>query len=225
MRNVIVGIALFSGLFVLILSALVSCDSGGGIGVGAPCDTGADCPDGQFCIGGTCTEINDGDGDIDGQISCMSDDHCPEDYICGGDGFCHRIVGMDCSDSGCPIGFSCEDGQCVETGEHFACLNSDDCPPGAECIDGFCYFGNGDGDYEEDIDGDYEDAAGPMLATAAEIDFGAAVINGQVSRTLEISSVGSEALEIYSVLLDGSSDDGYSLVDAPTQKEIGRAHV
>ncbi len=108
------------------------------------CLLSSDCPDGFVCVDGKCE-----------RLSCDADDFCPLGYTCIND-FCYKLCnstpecgdGYVCvdylndgngicvpypfpcdSENGCPPGYECYEGFCLQT-----CSGSGDCPEGSECI-------------------------------------------------------------------------------------------
>jgi hypothetical protein len=218
---VVVTTALVACLFAL---WAVGCDSGGTVGDypdgdgTAQCNGAEDCPPGNWCVDHVCIDIGDGDIDIDGNILCQDDKDCPTGYYCGEDGYCLAKETFACVEGDCPLGFSCVNGQCVEVGTTYPCETSDDCPPGSICRDNWCWSTvETDGDSDTITDGDADQSFGPQILVPDEIDFGAAMLNNTVVRTLPIVSSGTEALMVYSVILDGSSDQDYKILNAPAQ--------
>lgn len=209
----------------VLASFAVACDGTGGVGLldgdldidgVTTCVTREDCPEDWMCISNFCVDPDV--GDIGGVDICEFDYDCPAGYHCDSN-ICVQDPGFPCDDKDCPIGFVCVDGFCLSDGESYPCTTSDECPSGAICKDGYCWWVkvDGDNDLEGSGEGDAEDVYGPQILVPDEVDFGAAILNSPVIRVLNISSVGTEDLMVYSVILDGSSDEDYSILDAPDQ--------
>ncbi|MBW2701971.1 MAG: hypothetical protein JRF33_14235 [Deltaproteobacteria bacterium] len=112
------------------------------------CTSSAECPAGQVCLNGSCTETSGED--------CTSDDQCPEGYHCE-DGYCRPDGSLpdSCDDHpDCPPGYYCENHRCYPCDEgstipacqdpNNGCETDADCPPGFECKNGFCVPKNDD---------------------------------------------------------------------------------
>jgi hypothetical protein len=91
------------------------------------CNLTSDCPDGFQCVDGTCE-----------RIPCDENDFCPLGYTCIND-YCYKLCGStpDCGD-----GYICVDyldnGEGICIPYPFPCDGENGCPPGFECYDGFC---------------------------------------------------------------------------------------
>ena len=225
------GVLMMSIKYLCILSLVsifaIACGSGGTAGMGSgegdgetvACSSADDCPEGYICVNGKCVSSEEGNFGPEDEILCTIDEHCPTGMICGPDGKCHPKEGFDCVNGKCPIGFDCIDGKCRQVGKTYPCDSNDQCPPGSICRDGYCWNvgGQEDGDLDAPpaTDGDMEDFYGPQIGVPDNLDFGAAILNSPVVRSLQIVSVGTDTLDIYSVILD--ADDDYSILDAPTK--------
>ncbi|RJO64850.1 MAG: choice-of-anchor D domain-containing protein [Myxococcales bacterium] len=217
--------AVWIAITVLMAIGSIACDDEGQAGSQPSADTDdggiirtcvgpEDCPKGFYCVDNQCVNPNDGDIDIDAVITCHEDEDCPLGYFCGDDNICYPTEGFACKDGECPIGFECREGVCRQVDEVYPCTTSDDCPAGAICRDGYCWAVDLDGDHG---DGDIPDVYGPQINIPDEISFGSAILNTPTVRELRIISSGTESLMVYSIILDGSSDPDYKLLNAPQQ--------
>ena len=92
-----------------------------------PCDEGKTCVDGRcaVCIGSNCFFVGE-------DVECVSDEDCPEHYICNDKNECEDTRG-EC-DPACSDGQICENGTCVNTTLLWTlCRSGSDCGVG-ECI-------------------------------------------------------------------------------------------
>ena len=97
------------------------------------CGCDEDCPPGQWCVEGLCTEPGG---------CCEADTDCPSFQACINNtctdvGFCCEVNGD------CPSGQVCVEGACSGTGpcgsEGATCCQSNyDCPSGETCVEGIC---------------------------------------------------------------------------------------
>lgn len=91
------------------------------------CLLDTDCPDGFVCIDGECQ-----------RLACGDDDFCPVGYTCIS-GYCFKLCS---SLEPCGDGYICVDyfdnNEPICIPYPFPCDSENGCPPGFECYDGFC---------------------------------------------------------------------------------------
>ena len=112
------------------------------------CSDPSDCGEGYVCLESGC---NTGEGlaiqicAFAGGSFCEDDEQCPEGYVCtdlGVEGSrCVKTTPGCDSDFDCVVGFSCEDGGCVD--RRVPCVFDRDCPMSHVCeligLSGFCH--------------------------------------------------------------------------------------
>ena len=91
------------------------------------CLVSSDCPDGFVCVDGKCE-----------RLACDKDDFCPLGYTCIND-YCYKLCDLS---HPCKDGYICVDyldnGESICIPYPFPCDSENGCPPGFECYEGFC---------------------------------------------------------------------------------------
>ncbi len=150
LRNV--GLVLF--VFFVSAALMAACAASA---PGNTCNSDGDCPEGQFCLDGTCStglpeggEPCDSDADCPGGYCddegacqtgarpCEDDDDCKGDHVCE-DGACVEPPDTSCGTAyDCELEHICVDGECEPYDPHSACLSDDECPADHVCNMGEC---------------------------------------------------------------------------------------